>query len=196
MTPMFLRVCSAAAALAVSVATNAQTTGQQPAQPPARAQTTTPAPQDRDSAGQMVRVTGCIQGEEAYRKARNLGRGGTAGTGVGVGNEFVLVDARIASGGAPPAAGATTGATGTTGAVAQDFKLTGSNEGKASQFVGKRVEITGTLEPAQIASAARSGAPPAGGGPPQIDVFSGEDLKLRELEMTSVRETAGTCPAK
>ena len=139
----------------------------------------------------MVRVTGCIQSEADYRKARKLGRGGTGGTGVGVGNEFVLIDTRVASAGAP-AAGA---ATGTTGAAAQDYKLTGANEGKASQFVGKRVEITGTLEPAEIAGAARTGGATAG-GPPRIDVFAGEDLKLRELEMTSLRETTGTCPAK
>jgi hypothetical protein len=141
----------------------------------------------------MVTVAGCIQSEADYRKARNLGRGGTAGTGVGVGNEFVLIDTKMASAGESPAAGA---ATGTTGAAAQDYKLTGANEGKASQFVGKRVVITGTLKPAGTARAARTGGPTAGGPPPQIDVFAGEDLRLRELDMTSVRETAGTCPAK
>ena len=97
------------------------------------------------------------------------------------------------SAGASPAAGA---ATGTIRTAAQDYKLTGANEGKASQFVGKRVEITGTLKPAETAGAARTGGPTAGGRPSQVDVFAGEDLRLRELEMTSVRETAGTCPAK
>ena len=191
MTPTFLRACGAVAALGLSMAAFAQTTGQQPAQP--RTQTTTPASQQAGSADQTVTVVGCIQSEADYRKARNLGRGGTAGTGVGVGNEFVLIDAKMAAAGAPPAAGA---ATGTTGAAAQVYKLTAANEGKASQFVGKRVEITGTLKPAETAGAARTGGRTAGGPPPRIDVFAGEDLKLRELEMTSVRETAGTCPAK
>ena len=184
MTPMFLRVCSAAAFLAVNMAAFAQTTGQQPAQPQPRTQTPTPAPQHTGSAGQMVRVAGCIQSEADYRKARNLGRGGSGGTGVGVGNEFVLIDIKMAS------------ATGTTGAAAQDYKLTGANEGKASQFVGKRVEITGTLKPTETAGEARTGGPTAGGRPTRVDVFAGEDLRLRELEMTSVRETAGTCPAQ
>jgi hypothetical protein len=85
-----------------------------------------------------------------------------------VGNEFVLIDTKMASAGAPPTAGA---ATGTTGAAAQDYKLTGANEGKASQFVGKRVEITGTLKPAGAAGAARTGGPTAGGPPPRIDVL-------------------------
>ena len=191
MTPTFLRACWAVAALGLSMAAFAQTPSQQPAQP--RTQTTTPAPRQTgtDRADQAVTVVGCIQSEADYRKERNLGRGGSGGTGVGVGNEFVLIDTKMASAGAPPAGGAATGATGTTGAAAQDYKLTGANEGKASQFVGKRVEITGMLKPAGTAVAA-----PTGGPPPRIDVFDGEDLKLRDLEMTSVRETAGTCPTK
>ena len=195
MTSTLLRACGAAAALGLSMAAFAQTTGQQPAQP--RTQTTTSAPQQAGSAGQTVTVVGCIQSEADYRKARNLGRGGTGGTGVGVGNEFVLVDARMASTGAPPAAPPAAGAaTGTTGPAAQAYKLTGANEGKASRFVGKRVEITGMLGPAEIAGAAPTRRPTADAPPPQIDVFAGEDLKLRELEVTSVRESAGTCPAK
>jgi hypothetical protein len=190
MTSTFLRACGAVGALGLSMAAFAQTTGQQPAQP--RTQTTTSAPQQAGSAGQTVTVVGCIQSEADYRKARNLGRGGTAGTGVGVGNEFVLIDAKMASAGAPPAAGA---ATGTTRTAAQAYKLTAANEGKASQFVGKRVEVTGTLKPAETAGAAPTRRPTAG-APPRIDVFAGEDLKLRELEVTSMRETAGTCPAK
>jgi hypothetical protein len=144
------------------------------------------------STGQSVKVVGCIQSEADYRKARNLGRGGTAGTGVGVGNEFVLIDPRTASAGASPSTGA---ATGTTGAAAQPYKLTGVNEGKASEFVGKRVEITGTLKP-DTGRVTPARKPRVDGPAPQINVFAGEDLKLRELEVTSVRETAGTCSAK
>jgi hypothetical protein len=193
MTPMFLRVCSVAAGLAVNMTAVAQMTGQQPALPQPRTQITTPAPQGAGSADQVVTVVGCIQSEADYRKVRNLGRGGAGGTGVGVGNEFVLVDTKITSSGALPAAGAATAAP---GAAAQDYKLTGGNEGKASQFVGKRVEITGTLKPAATAASARAGGSTPGGPAPRVDVFAGEDLKLGELEMTSVRETAGTCPAK
>jgi hypothetical protein len=58
MTPMFLRACSVAAGLAVSMAAFAQTTAQQPAQPQPRTQTTTPAPQDPESAGQTGLASG------------------------------------------------------------------------------------------------------------------------------------------
>jgi hypothetical protein len=187
MRSTFLCACCATAALSLGMAASAQTTGQQP--PQNRTQTNSPAPRQ---TGQTVVVRGCIESEADFRKARNLGRGGSAGTGVGVGNEFVLIDPKIASAGGPPRAG---GATGTTGAPAQPYKLTGANEGKVSQFVGKRVEITGTLKPMAQAAGAATG-PTADGRPPQIDVFAGDDLKLSELEVASVRETAGTCPAK
>ena len=189
MTPRFLSACGVAAALSLSMASFAQTPAQQPAQPQPRPQTTTPAPQQAGSAARTVTLVGCIQGEADYRKAGNLGRGGTAGSGVGVGNELVLFDAKITAG-APPAAGA---ATGTTGAAARDYKLTGANEGKAVQFRGKRVEIIGTIKPAP---ASPSSARRATDDAPQIDVFAGEDLRLPELEVTSVRATAGSCPAK
>jgi hypothetical protein len=189
MTPTFLRLCGAAAALSLNMAAFAQTPEQQPVQPEPRTQPRTAAPQHAAAAGQTVVVVGCIQREADFRKARNLGRGGTAGTGVGVGNEFILIDARMASAGAPPAPGTQTGA------AAQPFKLTGTNEGKASQSVGKRVEITGTLKPAAAAPPPPRGTT-AGGSPPEIDVFAGEDLRLRELEVTSLREATGTCSAK
>jgi hypothetical protein len=137
-------------------------------------------------------VTGCIQRESDYRRAGNLGRGGAGGTGVGVGNELVLIDASTI----PESASAASGdATGTTGPAEQDgaYKLAGANEGQASPFVGKRVEITGTLEPAEPPGPASIRRPT---GTPSIDVFAGEDLNLRELEVTSVRETTGTCPAR
>ncbi len=188
MTPMFLRAFGVAAALGVSMAAFAQTTGQQPASPQPRTQTTPATSQAGPAAGQTVTVSGCIQGEADYRKAHNLARGGVVGTGVGAGNEFVLIDVKMAS--AAPAGG---GATGTTGAAAQAYELTGTNEGKAAQFAGKRVEITGMLKPAETAGTAPTGGPTAGAPPSGVDVAS-EDLKLRELELTSVKEATGTCP--
>ncbi len=192
MTSMFVRGCTVAAALGVSMAAFAQTTAepQTPTQP--RTQTAPAPSQAGSAAGQTVTVMGCIQGETDYRKAHNLGGGGAVGTGVGAGNEFVLIDATMASAGAPPAAGV---ATGTTGTAAQAYELTGANEGKTAQFTGKRVEITGMLKPAETAGTAPTGGPTAGAPPRGVDVASA-DLKLRELEVTSVRETTGNCPAK
>ena len=133
-------------------------------------------------------VTGCIQREADYRRSTGAGRGGAVGTGVGVANEFVLANAMMSQAGASSSA-ATTGAppsaaTGTTGATSNTaYELTGPNEGRAATFVGKRVEISGVLKPTDTA--------PAGGA--TANVPGSQDLKLRELEVTNIRETAGTC---
>jgi len=125
---------------------------------------------------QQVTVTGCIQREADYRKATGGGRGGAAGTGVGVANEFVLTSA--AGTGAPAAAG-------TTGTA---YELTGPNEAQAATLVGKRVQIAGKLKEGATDAAGATGGPTGG-------VVASTDLKLRELEVTSVRATTGTCPA-
>jgi hypothetical protein len=190
---MKLRILPAfgvAAVTAIGMAAFAQTTEQAPAQPAPRTQTAAPAPQTGSAAGQTVTVVGCIQREEDYRKAQNLGKGGAAGTGVGAGNEFVLANATMGA-----ASGAAGAATGTTGVAGSAYELTGPNEGKTSQFVGKRVEITGMLKPAETSGGAPTGGPTAGAPPRGVDVTS-SDLKLRELEVTSVKEATGACPAR
>jgi hypothetical protein len=74
--------------------------------------------------------------------------------------------------------------------------LTGANEAQAAQFVGKRVEIAGKLKAAETGPAgAPTGGATAGRPPEGVDV-GGKDLKLRELEVTSIKEVAGTCPSK
>jgi hypothetical protein len=132
-------------------------------------------------------VVGCVQREADYRKAHNLGRGGVVGTNVGAGNEFVLINATMAS-----ATRGTGAPAGTTGAAGEAYEMTGRGEGQASQYVGKRVEITGMLKPAETAGGAATGGPTAGAPPRGVDVVA-DDLKLRELDVTSVREATGTC---
>jgi hypothetical protein len=177
---------SAAVLLAGNMAVFAQATPQAPASPP---RPTTQAPQ-QSGAGQTVTVVGCVQREEDYRKANNLGRGGAAGSGVGAGNEFVLANAMMSSAaGGAAAPGAPTGTGGTNTA----YEVTGPNEGQLARHVGNRVEITGMLKPAEAGAAGPTGGPTAGAPPRGVDVTS-EDLKLRELEVTSVKTASGTCP--
>ena len=59
-------------------------------------------------------------------------------------------------------------------------------------FVGKRVEIVGKLKPAEMGAAGATGGVTAGKPPAGVDVVS-KDLKLREVEVTSVKETTGSC---
>ena len=159
------------------------------AQTPAQEQTRTQVA----AQAQQVTVVGCIVREADYRRSRDAGKGGIAGTGVGVQNEFILTNASLAPAAGSPASPA---AVGTSGAgTTPAYELTGANEKQAESFVGRRVEISGMLKPAESGTAGPTGGPTAGQPPAGIDVVS-QDLKLRELEITSVRATPGTCPAQ
>ena len=123
--------------------------------------------------GRQVTVTGCIRSEAEWRAANDKGRGGAAGTGVGVGNEYVLTSA---SSGASSKAGA-----------GDTYELTGANEKLAAAHVGHRVEVTGTVKPGSATGGPTAGAPPRG-----TDVIS-KDLQLQELEVTAVKMISADC---
>ena len=182
-----------AATVTFGMVASAQSTGQPPIQsaPPATAQAPAQQPTEKAPA-QQVTIVGCVQREEDYRKAHNLGKGGAVGTGVGEGDEFVLVGATIA-GAAPPAA---TGTAGTSGGTAEGtaFEVTGDKEAELKTFVGKRVEIMGTLKAAEKGPMGATGGATAGTPPTGVDVAS-QDLRLREVDIASVKETTGACPA-
>ena len=179
---------SAAVMLGGSMAVFAQATAQAPG-PPQTPTTTKPATTQAGAAGQTVTVIGCVQREEDYRKANNLGRGGVAGTTVGAGNEFILANAMMS----PPAGGGAAAPSASTATAGVAYEVTGSNEGQLAQHVNRRVEISGMLKPAETGAAGTTGGPTAGAPPRGVDVAS-KDLKLRELEVTSVRTASGTCP--
>jgi hypothetical protein len=143
-------------------------------------------PGGSSSADQAVKVTGCVQQESEYRKAHDAGKGGVVGTGVGAGNEFILIDASAAAG--------ASGGGSQSGMMA--YELSGAAEGQLSKFVNRRVEIEGRLKAAEVSGGGQpTGGPTAGTPPRGVDV-GGEDLKLREIEVVSVREATGSCSAK
>lgn len=87
-----------------------------------------------------VTVFGCIVRESEYRAAQEKGHGGLIGTGIGVGNEFILTGAT---------SGNPVSTTGGVGDKGQDYELTGPAEGEAAQFVHKRVAASGYFKPAE-----------------------------------------------
>ena len=179
--------CALAATVILGSAAFAQSTANPPAQqPPA-------APAAQKEPAEQVTLIGCVQSEEDYRKANNLGKGGTAGTGVGAGNEFILVAAMKA-----PAGGATAGTAGTAGPTATGtdaYELSGDKESELKAFVGKRVEIAGKMKAAETTTTGKpTGGATAGTPPTGVDIAS-KDLKLREIDIVSVKESPGTCPA-
>lgn len=186
----------AAVTLALGTVAFAQSTGQ--TQPPTTTPQTSAATQDRSA--EQVTITGCVQREADYRTANNLGTGGVAGTGVGANNEFVLINASIGAG----AASSTIGTSGNTNpttdpkasaAASMAYELSGQGEGQLSQYVGKRVQITGKIKAAEMGAAGATGGTTAGAPPTGVDVAS-KDLKLKEIDVISVKEATGTCPAK
>ena len=84
--------------------------------------------QSKDT-GKEIRITGCVQWEKEYRKDRNEGRGGAAGTGIGVGNEFVLT--RVKPEGDRKATA---------------YSITGDREKELGRRIGQEVEIIGVVE--------------------------------------------------
>lgn len=84
-----------------------------------------------------VALVGCVEMERDYRARKESGRGGALGSGVGVGNEFVLTNAK------PAPAGRRGQAAGTSGA---DYEVSGKLEKDLLRYVGRQVEVIGTIE--------------------------------------------------
>jgi len=132
----------------------------------------------RTSSDPTVTLTGCIQREADYRRSIGAGGGGATGTGAGLTDEFVLIEALA------PTTGSATAptATGTSGTTGTTYALTGSHEGDAGALVGKRVEIIGTVKQENASPRARGASDAAN-----------PEVKLRELDVSTVRETPGSC---
>jgi hypothetical protein len=166
-------------------------------QPPATG-STTPAgqpPSDRPSASQSMTLTGCLK-EAPGGGAATAPGGATAGASQARGG-FILADAKPAgsmAGGAtaPGAATGTSGAgaTGTAGSASAQstYRLTGGDN--LQQYVGQKVEITGTA-----ASGASSGSPSSPGAPasPGAEKPASGSGQGPALRVTTVRPTGDKC---
>ena len=163
---------SAAAVLTMTMAAFAQTNQPTPSSAQANGDS---------QSGTPITLVGCIQREADYRRATDSGRGGVAATGVGLGNEYVLVNA--SSAGTGSTAGASADCSAATGGEA--YELTGRGERDLERYVGQRVELVGMLKRAGTnAPVGTSGTAtqPSGGFDPLR-----QDLRLNEVEVTSVR---------
>jgi hypothetical protein len=144
-----------------------------------------------DDHKMSVTAVGCLQSEREYRRQHESSK--FAGTGYGLNDEYVLIDAVI---GGPDLniepvteqeASCVTGQ-----GTGQAFELTGHGEDNLSQFLGRRVVIHGMLKHAKhdVGPVGTSGTftpVPTGGGP-----SLGSDLELREINV----EGAGLVPIR
>lgn len=214
------------AMLSFGVVAFAQTTGQNPTGSSGQAgsQTMTQRPAgDRTQTQQQITLVGCIQREAEFRQAGAGGRGGAMGTGIGVGNEFVLTNAKASTeAGAQSASGTSTSPTATaaTGTTATEttaagtatagtsgttsssitmssggiaYSLTGDRESELEKHVGQRVEIVGTVEGGSDTAATAT----ATATPSATGTVSGSASQrvgdLKALTIVSFRAVGGTC---
>jgi len=88
-------------------------------------------------------LVGCLMKETDYRKAHDLCKGAICG--LGLGDEYVLVDATEVSSTAPAARPSSSAACSETG-NGKAYRMTGKAEESLKPFVGRRIEVTGTFD--------------------------------------------------
>jgi hypothetical protein len=176
----------AAIAVAIAFLTTAALTVAQGARQAQNPSPQTPeTPQSPKAMPQQPATTlaGCL-----YREDQIPGRKPNVAERAGVLEDYILVDASTAGTQAKP--GATPGATGTAGtspASGPMYKVEGPSDERLKALVGKRVEVSGRIDPEGI----QGGAP----GTATKDRGPGADqINLPEFEATSIREIPGTCP--
>jgi hypothetical protein len=136
----------------------------------------TPTPTTGTTVQPTTTLAGCL-----YREEQVPGRKPNVAEQAGVLEDYILADASTVGTQAKP------GPTGTP-ASGNMYKVEGPADEKLKALVGKRVEVTGRIDP--------EGGPAASPGAPRPDRGLGPDkINLPEVETTSIREISGTCPA-
>lgn len=141
--------------------------------PQTQPQTRTPTAQSQP----VVTVEGCLMREQDVP-----GRKPNVAERAGVMEDYILTNAKVVKGSAPPAASTQakpaepTGTSGTISAPMYDVK--GIDDARLKQLVGKRVEIEGTFADLEKSPSAK----------PTED--------LVDIRGTTIRQTSGECPPK
>jgi hypothetical protein len=170
--------CMCAGTLALTVTAGAQyPPTQQPPQQKPTAKTATAQDQAR-----MVTIEGCLM-----READVQGRKPNVAERAGIGEDYLLTSTKMIKGTAPAAGAAKakpgdapTGTSGTGGGAM--YEVEGISDDMLKQNVGRRVQIDGTFENTDRATAPPERRTPA------------DDLV--EIRGTTIRQVAGSCPAK
>jgi hypothetical protein len=151
--------------------------------PPAQTPQTPPSASATTAEQPTTTLAGCL-----YREDQVPGREPNVAERAGVREDYILADAAVAGSQAKPSATPeATGTTGTTPSSGNMYKVEGPSDEKLKALLGKRVEVTGRIDPE--GSGATSGKPRADRGP------GPDQVSLPEFEATSIRQVSGTCPA-
>ena len=163
----------------------------------AAAQTPNPqAPSPRESATSVTTtvtttLVGCL-----YREDQVPGRKPNIAERAGVLEDYILADATMKSeqsGATSPTPPAASGTSGSVPASGRMYKVEKIADERLKALVGKRVEVTGRIDPQRAQS--RVG-PGSATGAPTPDVGPSPDkINLPEFEASAIREISGSCPS-
>lgn len=154
--------------------------------------TSRPAPATAQTAEKTAptTLTGCV-----YREKDIPGRAPNVAERVGIGEDFILAEMPSSPIAArtPSAVPGTSAPVGTSGTALAMYKLHKIDSDQVKPLVGRRVEVVGQIETKpgdQI-------APAPGQQSSKLDKVVGHDeVNLSEVAVSSIREVAGSCPAK
>jgi len=185
------RYINATALAAVAALCSASLAAQTPTTSPTQQEPQKPPSSETRATPQQATtvLTGCV-----YREKDVPGRAPNVAERAGILEDYIL--AEVTPGKDQPSTPGTPGATGTSGTMRSGsmYKLEFADDDKLSALVGKRVEVTGRID-AEAGDATRAPATPPPTSP--TDKALGRDqINLSELEVASIKEVSGTCPAK
>jgi hypothetical protein len=125
-------------------------------------------------------LAGCL-----YREEQVPGRKPNVAERAGVLEDYILAGASYAKAQSTGADKVTAGSKPKTGNM---YKVEGPPDEQLKALVGKRVEVTGRIDP--------EGLPGTTPGTPRADRGPGPDkINLPEFEASAIREVSGSCPA-
>jgi hypothetical protein len=139
-----------------------------------------------DDEAHSITLVGCVMRESDFREMYGPGQSGPRGPGIGLRNEYMLVDAHpVTPSGSNPGVVETTGTCPPApGGFPTAYELTGPREKEVASFLGHRVELTGMQKRAKTRAVGTSGLrEPTGGFDPL-----GHELHLFEVEVASFRD--------
>jgi hypothetical protein len=183
---------SLAAGCVFSLVVSAQAPAQQSSPPPTAAPTET-SDQQKDATGSPVTLNGCVLKESSVLKP---GPVGTATMGAGMGDEYVLTQAKRGDATAPlekpeaeaaPQPNEPVGTSGTENSFGKVYRLTGAKEEDLKNYVGQRVLIVGVFKHDEDAKT-EAGAVGTGGRPGELTAAN-----TPEFAITSITPSTGSC---
>ena len=139
-----------------------------------------------DDQAHSVTLVGCVMRESDFRDMYGPGQSGPRGPGIGLRNEYMLVDAHeVPPSGSNPGVVETTGTCPPApGGFPTAYELTGPREKEVAAFLNHRVELTGMQKRAKTRPVGTSGLrEPTGGFDPL-----GHELHLFEVEVASFHD--------